>query len=91
MARSFTVLIETSDIKKPPVRTLGGEGGIFNPGTAQDGHVPRNIRLALAAIDLMQPYVYLEVAHIPGRSGCLLKLLWAVWGAIDVEQAVLMW
>ena len=55
--RSYTVLVETSDSKSPPPHTYGSEEGVYAPGKGGDGHVPRNVRLALAGIDLVRPWI----------------------------------
>lgn len=57
--RAINVLVETWDDKTPPINQLG----IANPQSMLlvegpgDGHGPRNVRLALSVIDLVQPYV----------------------------------
>ena len=97
MAQAFTVLVETSDNKAPPASTYGGEEGVYNPGSPADGHVPRNMRLALAGIDLVQPYIKawfsasggFEQSVLP--SPVCIPLGWEVWGAIRVEEAVPVW
>ncbi len=56
--RAFNMLIETSDKKTPRKNSLGTR---LDPLTDSDdennGHVARNIRLALLAMDLAEPYV----------------------------------
>ena len=44
----------------PPERELGGPLGMLTPGAASDGHVPRNVRLALATLDLTRPHVEMQ-------------------------------
>jgi len=49
---------------------------ILDPSGAQNGHVPRNVRLSLAAIDMVQPYVCLSqvgLAYKPDASHAPLK------------------
>ena len=100
-ARAYTVLVETSDVKGPPARTFGGEDGVYAPGSSTDGHVPRNVRLALAGIDLVAPSVVARIAASPSdnrgagsdeglaadavRAGACVALEWVVWGAVRVE------
>ena len=69
--RAFTVLVETSDSKRPRAETYGTEAGVYSPelGAPADGHVPRNLRLSLAAVDLLQPFVELWAGAEPGRAG----------------------
>ncbi|EOD09638.1 hypothetical protein EMIHUDRAFT_198201 [Emiliania huxleyi CCMP1516] len=89
--RAVTILVETSDQKMPPASTLGGEEGVYGAGGPADGHVPRNMRLALASIDLLQPHIELAPS-LPARpgEGCL-RLEWQVWGAIKVDDTVALW
>ena len=43
--------------KQPFAASLGRPAHALRAGAAGDGHVPRNLRLSLAMIDLVQPYV----------------------------------
>lgn len=57
--RAVNVLIEMSDVKSPSPNQLGSDGPadmltVMGPG---DGHVPRNLRIALLLIDMVQPYI----------------------------------
>ena len=74
-ARAVVFLVETTDRKAPPEASLGGErcgaGALLSPGGEGDGHVPRNVRLALAAIDMVRPHVELLEAHAAAGSGGL--------------------
>ena len=56
-ARAAVYLVETSDAKQPFAASLGRPAHALRAGAAGDGHVPRNLRLSLAMIDLVQPYV----------------------------------
>ena len=87
--RAFTVLVETSDSKHPPAQTYGGEEGVYAPDSAADGHVPRNVRLALAGIDLVAPYVETRrtLPAEPVVAGACMPLEWIAWGAISVEAS----
>ncbi|OSX68591.1 hypothetical protein BU14_2529s0001, partial [Porphyra umbilicalis] len=51
--RCITYLVETADEKRPHARTLGTVGGVghLRGGGPGDGHVPRNVRLMVAAVD----------------------------------------
>ena len=61
--RAFNVIIEASDAKRPDEASLGAVDAA-DPVQALavegdgDGHVPRNMRLTLAAVDLVAPYVH---------------------------------
>ena len=63
--RCFMVLVETSNAKAGPARLFGGDGALFDPAAAGDdgGHVPRNVRLALLALDVAEPYAYWTEGH----------------------------
>jgi len=84
--RSMVFLVETAMSKKPPERTLGGPSGLLFPASLADGHVPRNIRLALQAIDIVQPYVVLDrvAAAATVQPGASVQLQWRVGGALEV-------
>ncbi|KAF1792689.1 Peptidase M14, carboxypeptidase A [Phytophthora cactorum] len=62
--RAFNVLIEASDNKQPNATSWGDSSTLsdealsdYLPATEMVGHVPRNVRLSLLYIDLVQPYV----------------------------------
>jgi len=56
--RAFNMLVETSDVKNPPRDSLGKRSQPLISGSGdENGHVARNIRLALLAMDIVEPYV----------------------------------
>jgi hypothetical protein len=55
--RVFNMLIETSDAKTPRKDDLGTSLNVLDRSTTENGHVSRNIRLALLAVEMVQPYV----------------------------------
>jgi hypothetical protein len=55
--RVFNMLVETSNSKEPRKSDLGSSLGIMQRDTKENGHVSRNIRLALLAAELVEPYV----------------------------------
>mmetsp|Transcript_13879 Transcript_13879/g.20483 ORF Transcript_13879/g.20483 Transcript_13879/m.20483 type:complete len:731 (-) Transcript_13879:23-2215(-) len=55
--RAFNMLVETSHQKIPPTSRLGTSQDVLNKDTNGNGHVSRNVRLALLAADLVEPYV----------------------------------
>ena len=56
--RAFNMLIETSDIKGPPRNQLGTRSQpLISSNGEENGHIARNIRLALLAVDAVEPYV----------------------------------
>jgi hypothetical protein len=50
------MLIETSDDKEPKLH-LGNSVDVLSRDTKGNGHISRNIRLALLAAELVEPYV----------------------------------
>jgi hypothetical protein len=67
--RAFNMLIETSD-RKIPHSHLGSNHNLLDDNQHEyNGHVSRNIRLALMAIELVQPYVsFWGVDKVPLQS-----------------------
>jgi hypothetical protein len=55
--RVFNMLVETSDNKTPKKKDLGSSLDVLSRATKGNGHVSRNIRLALLAAELVEPYV----------------------------------
>lgn len=64
--RAFNILVEASTIKKPLAKHLGEREGMFDPASAHNGHVPRNVRLTLLTLDIAEPY--LEFTGVMGRE-----------------------
>ena len=54
--RVFNMLVETSNVKEPK-HYLGSSFDVLSRDTTENGHVSRNIRLSLLAVDMVQPYV----------------------------------
>lgn len=80
--RSFNLLVETSN-QKTPVSKLGTRQGLFNPSDAGNGHVPRNIRLALMNVDVVEPYAIIRTvggknAGIDVPTGVSLDPRWCI-------------
>lgn len=61
--RAFNMLIETSHQKIPPTNMLGNSKDVLSKDTAGNGHVSRNIRLALLAADMVEPYVSIHAVN----------------------------
>lgn len=57
--RVVTFLVETSDAKTPSSSEMGQDKNILSLSELNkySGHIPRNTRLSLVAIDTIQPYV----------------------------------
>jgi hypothetical protein len=60
--RVFNMLVETSDDKEP-TSNLGTSLDIMNISPVGNGHVARNIRLALMALELVEPYVVIRTVQ----------------------------
>ena len=60
MLRSFTYLVEASDVKNPATKTLGNWNDVTHTGSNSDGHVSRNIRMSLDFIRIAAPYVIFQ-------------------------------
>eukprot|EP01029_Cantina_marsupialis_P015933 TRINITY_DN352789_c0_g1_i1.p1 TRINITY_DN352789_c0_g1~~TRINITY_DN352789_c0_g1_i1.p1 ORF type:complete len:663 (+),score=120.74 TRINITY_DN352789_c0_g1_i1:86-2074(+) len=84
--RTFNFLVETSDDKAPNKRYLGSTEELLKPSGKGDGHIPRNIRLGLIAIDMVQPYISwveepsLEIRPDVGTSGKIMRCLRTIGG-----------
>lgn len=55
--RAFNILVETDDDKRPAEDRLGTDDNLLKCEGRGDGHVPRNLRLAVQLIDVVEPYV----------------------------------
>ncbi|TMW65360.1 hypothetical protein Poli38472_008002 [Pythium oligandrum] len=91
--RSFNILIETSNSKQPTESSLGNDASLsdaaladFLPATQTIGHVPRNVRIALMYIDLVQPYVQWKNGTESSRAGDEVTFNWEVLGAVTVDD-----
>jgi hypothetical protein len=59
--RAFNMLIETSDPKAPPRSELGQRTHpLVSSNGVENGHIARNLRLALLAVDVAEPYVFVR-------------------------------
>ena len=100
--RAVTFLVETSDRKMPQASALGYDTSVLNNEVVSNekygGHVPRNTRLALAAIDLVEPYVCFNgvkttqsSSDATSREKGAIRVQWYVGGAVTVDQTWLAW
>jgi len=92
--RAVVYLVETSDRKRPADAALGGSEQILDSTAPQNGHIPRNVRLSLAAIDLVQPYVCINkvgVTAAAATAGKGVYVEWYVGGAVTVDRTFLSW
>lgn len=88
--RCVTYLVETAREKKPQEHTLGGHENIMEKGAPEDGHVPRNVRLLVSAVDAVEPYIVVDE-----KSGLnedkVPVVSWLVGGAFIVDGTALQW
>lgn len=88
--RALVFLVETSDKKRPSDRELGGSERILDDRSASNGHVPRNVRLALMTVDVVQPYVCVLSASVADNSPRV-GIKWHVGGSASVDATWLAW
>ncbi|CAN0079464.1 unnamed protein product [Ascophyllum nodosum] len=103
--RALNILVETSVQKLPSKSLLGSRTGLLEdaPRTEEhtNGHVARNVRLSLALVDLVQPYVEwkpseafqaLETGNISNKSDARARVGGVVTvdgaGGVDLEWTV---
>ncbi|PXF47949.1 Carboxypeptidase D [Gracilariopsis chorda] len=87
--RCITYLVETADSKRPPESTLGDSDDMMHRGAPGDGHIPRNVRLLITAVDALEPYTLLHNVK-EGRTGKP-AVSWSVSGAFQVDGTLLQW
>jgi hypothetical protein len=94
--RAFNILIETSDSKQPNATSLGDSSTLsdkalsdYLPATEMVGHVPRNVRLSLLYIDLVQPYILWKTHPHNTTVEKAATFKWEVAGAITVDSTQL--
>jgi hypothetical protein len=90
MLRIVNILVETSDDKRPSDSKLGNMKGVIGGGSNNNnGHIARNIRLALVVVDMVQPWV--KFTH--DRTNYLLSpkhgipISFDVGGSITINKA----
>lgn len=98
--RAAVYIVETDESKNPSERYLGsrqmfpGDKGKFriNPesvmkhGNKYDGHINRNIRLALSLIDQSKPYIEV-VSFNQSKESDALTVTWKVNGCKTLNEA----
>lgn len=91
--RAFNILIETSDDKSPAEYRLGDNSSLtdealaeYLPPNVSIGHVPRNLRLALFYIDIVQPYVVWTTNPTTGTTKTPVAFEWEVAGSITIDK-----
>lgn len=75
--RAFNMLVETSKLKTPDKYMLGSDWEVLKKDQGEGmGHISRNIRLALMAVEVVEPYIsivsvenkYLQDDVVPHRK-----------------------
>jgi hypothetical protein len=90
--RSANILVETSTNKQPAESSFGTDEDVLNVSGTGDGHIPRNIRLALVIVDGVQPYVeYLKQPPAQAAQGEVVDFDWSVGGAFKTDETQVMW
>ncbi len=87
--RAVAYTIEISDDKSPPASTLGGDADLLTPGGLEDGYVPKNVRVALAAIDVIEPWIrWTNRASVPASVafGEPVTVEWQARGCFEVDD-----
>ncbi|EGZ04509.1 hypothetical protein PHYSODRAFT_536296 [Phytophthora sojae] len=94
--RAFNVLIETSHSKQPNASSLGDSSTLsdealsdYLPASEMVGHIPRNVRLSLLYIDLVQPYLLWKTHPQNATVKKAAAFKWEVAGAITVDSTQL--
>ncbi len=87
--RTLSYTVEISDSKAPPAAALGGDADLLTPGGSEDGYVPKNVRIALAAADAIEPYVlWTNRGTIPAQVDAseAITVDWQVRGCFEVDD-----
>ena len=88
-AGALSYTIEISEDKRPPESTLGGDADLLTPGGVEDGYVPKHVRVGLAAIDIVEPWIeWTNRDQVPTRvlAGDGIDLEWQVRGCFQVDD-----
>ncbi|HLF06532.1 MAG TPA: Ig-like domain-containing protein, partial [Thermoplasmata archaeon] len=90
--RSANILVETSTSKQPAESSFGTDENVLNVSGTGDGHLPRNMRLALVIIDGVQPYVQM-LATPPAQAsqGEVVDFNWQVGGSFKTDETQVLW
>ncbi|MEO0424474.1 MAG: M14 family metallopeptidase [Pseudomonadota bacterium] len=93
-ARAISYTVEISNQKRPAENLLGGDADLLTPGGAEDGYIPKNVRIALAAIDLTDPFVeWTNRDQVPTsvEVGESFEVRWQVRGCFDIDDTRVRW
>lgn len=81
--RTAIYLVEASNQKSPPDNSYGMDTDVLNSKAMTDGYVPRNIRLMLAFVDMIQPYILFEDPVVTPER---VTLKWKLYGCITIQN-----
>jgi hypothetical protein len=87
--RCAVFLVETSNRKMPSEISLGSSDELLQMNNSFNGHIPRNVRLSLAAVDMVEPYVCVSSVAFEGAGSADtqgLRINWTVGGAVIVDS-----
>ncbi|KAJ8901433.1 hypothetical protein NDN08_007279 [Rhodosorus marinus] len=88
--RCVSYSVETSRESSPAEKDLGEPRGLYARKESNgNGHIPRNLRLALMAIDVANPYIFFlnsPGAKVDLTRGGVLRLKWSIGGAFEVAE-----
>jgi len=87
-AASLSFTVEISRNKKPSEEKLGSNEDILHRDEDGGGYLPRNFRIALAVVDLAQPYIKVDEGSIPEEidGGDRFNISWLVGGCTSVNE-----
>ena len=77
--KQLMFLVETDDVKSPRNNMYGTKNQVLDP--APEGLIPQYIRMSLGLIDLVEPYIKIDI--LPNAFGY--EVTWEVWGCIQVD------
>jgi hypothetical protein len=86
MFRSFNFLVEAGRSKAPSTN-LGSNFEVLNSMGLGNGHIPRNIRLSLLAVDMVEPYVSIKSVDGIGVSDDIAPLTSKIDGSCWQEKS----
>uniref|UniRef100_A0A7S0ZJS0 Peptidase M14 domain-containing protein n=1 Tax=Timspurckia oligopyrenoides TaxID=708627 RepID=A0A7S0ZJS0_9RHOD len=96
--RCITYLIEAGNQKQPPENQLGSNVDMLSKTKgAGDGHISRNVRLSIAALDALRPTIqvvegYPRLSSVgKNEQAWMIEVHFVVRGAFSVEQAFIQW
>lgn len=87
--RSFVYSVNTSDVKSPPIKTLGTVNDVANPGDT-DGFVSRNLRMSLDFIKQTMPYIIVKSIKYDKNENQI-SLKYKAGGCFSINQTNVLW